>query len=76
MCLCAWVCSICRALLYLIRSYYTFTVSRFAFFHFDHFTSDQLVARPLREHKQRINTYTYLTSMPFVGFELTIPASE
>jgi hypothetical protein len=28
------------------------------------------------QHKHRINTYTYLTSMPFVGFELTIPSSE
>jgi Na+-transporting methylmalonyl-CoA/oxaloacetate decarboxylase gamma subunit len=27
-------------------------------------------------HKHRINTYTYQTSMPCVGFELTIPASE
>jgi hypothetical protein len=28
------------------------------------------------QHKHRINTYTYQTSMPCVGFELTIPASE
>jgi hypothetical protein len=29
-----------------------------------------------RKHKHRINTYTYQTSMPCVGFEHTIPASE
>jgi hypothetical protein len=47
----------------------------------DHFTdgrtpwtSDQLVARPLPKH--RIITYTHQTSMPSVGFEPTIPASE
>jgi hypothetical protein len=47
----------------------------------DHFTdgrtpwtTDQLVARALPKH--RINTYTHQTSMPCVGFELTIPASE
>jgi hypothetical protein len=55
-------------------------------FSFDHFTdgrtpwtSDQLVARPLPntgQHKHRINAYTYQTSMPCVGFEPTIPASE
>jgi hypothetical protein len=28
------------------------------------------------QHKHRINTYTYQTSMPWVGFEPTIPASE
>jgi hypothetical protein len=28
------------------------------------------------QHKHRINTYTYQTSMPYVGFEPTIPASE
>jgi hypothetical protein len=28
------------------------------------------------QHKHRINTYTYPTSMPCVGFEPTIPASE
>jgi hypothetical protein len=28
------------------------------------------------QHKHRINTYTHRTSMPFVGFEPTIPASE
>jgi hypothetical protein len=28
------------------------------------------------QHKHRINTYTYQTSMPCVGFEPTIPASE
>jgi hypothetical protein len=37
-------------------------------------TSDQLVARPLPKH--RINTYTYQTSMPCVGFEPMTPASE
>jgi hypothetical protein len=60
------------------------TVSRSFFFpfnHFDHFTdgrtpwtSHQLVARLLSKH--RINTYTYQTSMPCVGYEPTIPASE
>jgi hypothetical protein len=28
------------------------------------------------QHKHRINAYTHQTSMPWVGFELTIPASE
>jgi hypothetical protein len=28
------------------------------------------------QHKHRINAYTYKTSMPCVGFEPTIPASE
>jgi hypothetical protein len=28
------------------------------------------------QHKHRINTFTYQTSMPYVGFEPTIPASE
>jgi hypothetical protein len=28
------------------------------------------------QHKNRINIYTYQTSIPFVGFKLTIPASE
>jgi hypothetical protein len=28
------------------------------------------------QHKHRIKTYTYQTSMPSVGFEPTIPASE
>jgi hypothetical protein len=37
-------------------------------------TCDQLVARPLPKH--RINTYTYQISVPSVGFEPTIPASE
>jgi hypothetical protein len=54
-----------------------------AFQFHDHFTdgrtpwtSDQLVARPLPKHKHRINTHTHQTSMPWVGFESTIPASE
>jgi hypothetical protein len=36
-------------------------------------------ARPLpkhRTHKHRINAYTQQTSMPYVGFEPTVPASE
>jgi hypothetical protein len=52
-----------------------------AFQFHDHFTdgrtpwtSDRLVARPLPKH--RINAYTHQTSMPCVGFEPTIPASE
>jgi hypothetical protein len=28
------------------------------------------------QHKHRINTYTYQTSIPWVGFERTIPVSE
>jgi hypothetical protein len=47
----------------------------------DHFTdgrtpwmSDQVIARPLPKH--RINTYTYQRSMPCVGFEPMIPASD
>jgi hypothetical protein len=28
------------------------------------------------QHKHRINTYTHQTSMPYVGFDPTIPASE
>jgi hypothetical protein len=41
-------------------------------------TSDQLVARPLAKHSttQAHNRHTYQTSMPCVGFELTIPASD
>jgi hypothetical protein len=60
------------------------TVSRFIS-SFDHFTdgripwtSDLLVARPLHKHRttQTQNKHKYETSMPFVGFEPTIPASE
>jgi hypothetical protein len=56
-----------------------------AFQFHDHFTdgrtswtSDQLVARPLPKHRtiQTQNKYTHQTSMPCVGFEPTIPASE
>jgi hypothetical protein len=41
-------------------------------------TSNQLVARPLSKHRilHRINAYTHQTSMPWMGFEPTIPASE
>jgi hypothetical protein len=28
------------------------------------------------QHKHRINAYTHQTSMPWVGFELTLPASK
>jgi hypothetical protein len=52
-----------------------------AFQFHDHFTdgrtpwtSDQLVARPVPKH--RTNTYTHQTSMPYMGFEPTVPASE
>jgi hypothetical protein len=62
-------------LLYLMMSRFMFS------FHFDHFTDgrtpwtgDQLDARPLPKH--RINTYTYQTSVPCVGFEHKISASE
>jgi hypothetical protein len=38
---------------------------------------DQLVARPLPVHKHRkMHTHIHYTSMPWVGFEPTIPASE
>jgi hypothetical protein len=36
-------------------------------------TGDQLIARPLPKHR---TTRTHQTSMPWMGFELTIPASE
>jgi hypothetical protein len=41
-------------------------------------TSDQFVAGPLPKHRttQTQNKRTYKTSMPCVGFEPTIPASE
>jgi hypothetical protein len=43
-------------------------------------TSDQLVARPLPKHRttqtQNKHIHTHQTSIPCVGFELTIPASE
>jgi hypothetical protein len=72
-------------LAYLIRSF-TFTVSRL-FFNFDHFTQTVgLLGRVISssqgrylntgQHKHRINTFTYQISMPCVGFEPTIPASE
>jgi hypothetical protein len=41
-------------------------------------TGDQLVARPLRKHRTtqtQKNAHTHQTSMPWVGFEPTIPAS-
>jgi hypothetical protein len=50
---------------------------------YDHFTdgrtpwtSDTLVARPLPKHRKTQNKHTYQTSIPCVGFEPTIPASE
>jgi hypothetical protein len=39
-------------------------------------SSSQGRYRNTRKLKHRINTYTYRTCMPWVGFELTIPASE
>jgi hypothetical protein len=42
-------------------------------------TGDHLVARPLPKHRTiqtQKNAHTYQTSMPWVGFEPTIPASE
>jgi hypothetical protein len=42
-------------------------------------TSDQLVAWSLPKHRTtqtQKNAHTYQTSMPWTGFELTIPASE
>jgi hypothetical protein len=58
-----------------------------AFQFHDHFTdrrtpwmSDQLVARPLPKHRttqtQNKHIHTHQTSIPCVGFEPTIPASE
>jgi hypothetical protein len=42
--------------------------------------SDQLVAGSLRKHRttqtQKKHIHTHQTSMPYVGFEPTIPASE
>jgi hypothetical protein len=39
--------------------------------------SDQLVAKPLPVHKHRqTHTHKHQTSMPWVGFELTVPDSE
>jgi hypothetical protein len=56
------------------------------FFHFDHFTDGRTLGRVISssqglylnigQHKHRINTHTYQTSMPCVGFEPMIPASE
>jgi hypothetical protein len=40
---------------------------------------DQLVSRPLPKHRTtqtEKNAYAHQTTMPFVGFEPTIPASE
>jgi hypothetical protein len=70
---------------FFIPSSYTLTrVSRFSFLLFNHFTdgrtpwtSDQPVARPLSKHRTtqtQINAHK--TSMPCVGFEHTITASE
>jgi hypothetical protein len=39
-------------------------------------SSSQGLYRNTGQHKHRINTYTYQTSMPCMGFEPTIPASE
>jgi hypothetical protein len=45
----------------------------------DSLDCDQTVARPLPKHRTtqtQKNAHTHETSMPWVGFELTIPASE
>jgi hypothetical protein len=39
-------------------------------------SSSQGLYLNIAQHKHRINTYTHQTSMSWVGFELTIPASE
>jgi hypothetical protein len=39
-------------------------------------SSSQRLYVNTRQHKHRINAYTYQTSMPCVGFEPMIPASE
>jgi hypothetical protein len=39
-------------------------------------SSSQGLYRNKVQHKHRINTYTHQTSMSYVGFEPTIPASE
>jgi hypothetical protein len=72
-------------LLYLIRSSYTLRC-RGCFFILITLKTAGLLERVISssqglylntgKHKHRINTYTYQTSMPFVGFEPTIPASE
>jgi hypothetical protein len=55
---------------------YLYRVEVVFFFHFDHFTDGRTpwTSDPLPKH--RTNTYTYQTSMPCVGFEPMIPASE
>jgi hypothetical protein len=52
----------------------------------DHFTDGRLLGRVISssqgfylntgQHKHRINAYTHQTSMPYMGFEPTTPASE
>jgi hypothetical protein len=39
-------------------------------------SSSQVLYLNTGQHKHRMNTYTYQTFMPFMGFEPTIPASE
>jgi hypothetical protein len=60
-------------------------VEVFLSFYFNHFTDgrtprtrDWLVTRPLPKHRTQTqkNAYTHQTSMPSVGFETTITASE
>jgi hypothetical protein len=58
----------------------------FSFYSFNHFTDGRTPWRVISsskglylntwQHKHRINTYTHQTSMPWLGFEPTIPASE
>jgi hypothetical protein len=66
-----------RFFLFLIQFWSIRLISQF----YDHFTDgrtpwkgDQLITTPLPKH--RINAYTHQTSMPYVGFEPTIAASE
>jgi hypothetical protein len=66
-------------------STYLWTALPLLFQFHDHFadgrtpwTSDQLIAKPLPKHRTRQtqNKHSHQTSMPCVGFEPTIPASE
>jgi hypothetical protein len=74
-------------LTYLIRSSYTLTVSRLFFYLIlivlqtvgllgRVTSSSQGLYLNTGQHKHRIDTYTYQTSMPCVEFEPMIPASE
>jgi hypothetical protein len=71
--LCEWLYSPCGSWP-LFQSPDLFTIGRTPW------TSDQLLARPLTKHRtaqtQNKHIYTHQTSIPWVGFEPTITASE